>query len=219
MEITLVMFRSEGDRRKFPLLRDMTVIGRREDCDLRIPLAEVSRKHCRFVRDGDVLKLEDLGSSNGTYHNGMRVQEILLEPGDTVQVGPIPFVVQIDGEPLDENLSPIISANASDPAAAGSGAPTEVTSPTSAELEEIPAELEEIPAELEEVPAELDEAPVELEEVSLEEDTPSETEAFDPMSALEAVDDSVGNLQLADSIGGDSEAPIKLSESTHGDEK
>ena len=101
------MFRSDGDRRSFSLTRDITVIGRREDCDLRIPLGDVSRKHCRLVRDGDALRLEDLGSSNGTYHNGQRVQEAILSPGDSIQVGPLVFVLQIDGVPADDELAPV----------------------------------------------------------------------------------------------------------------
>jgi pSer/pThr/pTyr-binding forkhead associated (FHA) protein len=107
MQAVLVMFRSDGERRSFSIARDMTVIGRREDCDLRIPLGEVSRKHCRVVRDGDTLKLEDLGSSNGTFLNGSRVQEAQLSPGDTIQVGPVVFVVQVDGEPPEEELRPV----------------------------------------------------------------------------------------------------------------
>lgn len=101
------MFRSDGERRSFSMARDMTVVGRREDCDLRIPLGEVSRKHCRVVRDGDSLKLEDLGSSNGTFLNGQRVQEAILSPGDTIQVGPVIFVLQVDGQPSDDELRPV----------------------------------------------------------------------------------------------------------------
>jgi pSer/pThr/pTyr-binding forkhead associated (FHA) protein len=80
--------------------------GTPKDCDLRIPLSDVSRKHCRLVRDGETLRLEDLGSSNGTYRNGERVQEAILSPGDTLQVGPVQFVLQIDGEPADDQLAP-----------------------------------------------------------------------------------------------------------------
>jgi pSer/pThr/pTyr-binding forkhead associated (FHA) protein len=109
MQAVLVMFRSDGDRRSFSVTRDITVIGRREDCDLRIPLGEISRKHCRLVREADVLRLEDLGSSNGTYHNGQRVQEATLGPGDSVQVGPVVFVLQVDGTPPDDQLAPISS--------------------------------------------------------------------------------------------------------------
>ena len=112
MQAVLVMFRSDGEKRSFSIVRDMTVIGRREDCDLRIPLGEVSRKHCRLVRDGDTLKLEDLGSSNGTLLNGQRVQEALLSPGDTIQVGPVVFAIQIDGEPPEEDLRPVTAAGA-----------------------------------------------------------------------------------------------------------
>jgi pSer/pThr/pTyr-binding forkhead associated (FHA) protein len=105
------MFRADGERRSFSIVRDMTVVGRREDCDLRIPLGEVSRKHCRLIKDGDVMKLEDLGSSNGTFHNGERVREATLAPGDTVQVGPVTFMVQIDGVPADEDMQPATTAS------------------------------------------------------------------------------------------------------------
>jgi pSer/pThr/pTyr-binding forkhead associated (FHA) protein len=108
MQAVLVMFRTDGERRSFSITRDMTVVGRREDCDLRIPLGDISRKHCRFVRDGDTLRIEDLGSSNGTYHNGTRVdKEAVLKAGDSVQVGPVVFVLQVDGVPADEDLHPV----------------------------------------------------------------------------------------------------------------
>jgi pSer/pThr/pTyr-binding forkhead associated (FHA) protein len=116
MQAVLVMFRSDGERRSFSMARDMTVVGRREDCDLRIPLGEVSRKHCRILRDGDSLKLEDLGSSNGTFLNGQRVQEAMLSPGDTIQVGPVVFVLQIDGAPSDDELRPVTMEASDEPA-------------------------------------------------------------------------------------------------------
>lgn len=119
MQVVLAMFRSDGRRRSFSLHKDLTVIGRREDCDLRIPLSEISRKHCRLIKEGDVLRLEDLGSSNGTYHNGQRIHEAIIQPGDTIQVGSIAFVVQIDGVPADEELQPIL-AGAADMQASGS---------------------------------------------------------------------------------------------------
>ena len=106
MQAVLVMFRNDGERRSFSISREMTVIGRRQDCDLMIPLGEISRKHCRIIREGDTLRLEDLGSSNGTFHNGKRIQETVLEPGDTIQVGPVTFVLQVDGVPADDQLKP-----------------------------------------------------------------------------------------------------------------
>src|SRR3954463_14234152 len=107
MQVVLVMFRSDGERRSFSITRDVTVIGRRADCDFRIPLGEISRKHCRLIRDSDTLKVEDLGSSNGTCVNGKRVQEALLAPGDTLSLGSVIFVLQINGAPADEELQPV----------------------------------------------------------------------------------------------------------------
>ncbi|HEV2292877.1 MAG TPA: FHA domain-containing protein [Tepidisphaeraceae bacterium] len=107
MQVVLVMFRPDGQRRSFSVVRDMTVIGRRDDCDLRIPLGDVSRKHCRLIKDGETLRVEDLGSSNGTYRNGTRIQQSELTAGDTLQVGPVVFVLQVDGMPADEDLQPV----------------------------------------------------------------------------------------------------------------
>jgi pSer/pThr/pTyr-binding forkhead associated (FHA) protein len=111
MQVVLVMFRGEGERRSFSIARDITIIGRREDCDFRIPLGEISRKHCRLMKEGESLKVEDLGSSNGTYHNGERVQSASLGPGDTLQVGSVAFVVQIDGVPAEDELHPVTAGS------------------------------------------------------------------------------------------------------------
>jgi len=111
------MFRADGERRSFSIVRDMTVVGRREDCDLRIPLGEVSRKHCRIIKDADAIRLEDLGSSNGTFHNGERVREATLAAGDTVQIGPVTFMVQIDGVPADDEMQPATTDGAAASAA------------------------------------------------------------------------------------------------------
>jgi predicted component of type VI protein secretion system len=111
MQVVLIMFRADGERRSFSLPRAITVIGRREDCDLRIPLAEVSRKHCRLIMEADTLRVEDLGSSNGTFVNGHRVQESAVEAGNSVTVGPVTFVVQIDGVPADEDIQPATSSS------------------------------------------------------------------------------------------------------------
>jgi predicted component of type VI protein secretion system len=124
MQAVLVMFRSDGERRSFSITRDVTVIGRREDCDLRIPLHDVSRKHARLLRDGDQLRIEDLGSSNGTHVNGTRIErDAVVQAGDSVQVGPVVFVVQVDGSPSDEELHPITAESA---AAAAMMAPSAV---------------------------------------------------------------------------------------------
>jgi pSer/pThr/pTyr-binding forkhead associated (FHA) protein len=110
------MFKADGERRSFSLPRSVTVIGRREDCDVRIQLGEVSRKHCRLIADGDELRIEDLGRSNGTFLNGVRVQEAVVQPGDALQIGPVTFIVQINGIPADDEIQPVQPAAADDTA-------------------------------------------------------------------------------------------------------
>ncbi len=111
MQVVLMMFRGDNEHRSFSITRDVTVIGRREDCDFRIPLGEISRKHCRLIKEGDVLHAEDLGSSNGTFINGERIQSGDLNPGDTLQVGSVTFVVQIDGKPDEEDMRPVLAGD------------------------------------------------------------------------------------------------------------
>lgn len=103
MDVVLVMFR-DGKRKDFPLARESTRIGRKDDCHLRIPTNDVSREHCEVVITDGGAKVRDLGSSNGTFINGRRVKEQDLGAGDRLGVGPVTFVVQIDGEPA--SISP-----------------------------------------------------------------------------------------------------------------
>lgn len=105
MQATLVMFKSDGERRDFPLTKPTVVIGRKSACDLRIPLNSVSRQHCELEQREDGLYFRDLGSSNGTFYNDERVQEGKLNAGDRLAVGPVHFTVVIDGEPAD--LQPV----------------------------------------------------------------------------------------------------------------
>ncbi len=101
MDVNLVLLKKNNSQKAFSLSSGITVIGRRHDCDLRIPLMSVSRRHCQLNRDEGVLKIRDLGSRNGTYVNGKRIDEAVIRAGDYIEVGPLKFVLQIDGEPKD----------------------------------------------------------------------------------------------------------------------
>lgn len=68
------------------LQRDETMIGRGRDCDFMIDKPEVSRHHCKVYRNYDVLTLEDLSSSNGTYLNNHLVEgRVVIEDGDLIR--------------------------------------------------------------------------------------------------------------------------------------
>lgn len=122
MKVVLVRFK-DGERREFPVTEETTVLGRRPECDLRIPTNDVSRQHCQLLLTDDELLVKDLGSSNGTYVNGKRIAETKLSAGDRLVVGPVVFVVQVDGEPakISPSDASIEVPTGQSPAAEGGG--------------------------------------------------------------------------------------------------
>jgi serine phosphatase RsbU (regulator of sigma subunit) len=60
--------------RRYKLGEGQYVIGRRSDCQIFVPDMRVSRQHAKLWRCDDGWRLEDLGSNNGTYVNGNRLQ-------------------------------------------------------------------------------------------------------------------------------------------------
>jgi pSer/pThr/pTyr-binding forkhead associated (FHA) protein len=100
MDVNLILFKKDGSQKAFPLPNNAAVIGRRHDCDLRIPLMSVSRRHCQISYNKDTLKVRDIGSRNGIYLNGKRIDdEATLRAGDYLRIGPLTFLLQIDGQP------------------------------------------------------------------------------------------------------------------------
>jgi pSer/pThr/pTyr-binding forkhead associated (FHA) protein len=75
------------------IVRDLTLVGRREECDLRIPHKSVSKMHCVIVRTDGLLLLRDLGSTNGTRVNGQRVRRAALLPNDQLAIAGFKFRV------------------------------------------------------------------------------------------------------------------------------
>jgi diguanylate cyclase (GGDEF)-like protein len=71
----------------FKLQGDKTIIGRGPKVAVRLNDEGVSREHCQLVRDGEKVVLEDMGSTNGTFCNGMRVDRRELNDGDKIMVG------------------------------------------------------------------------------------------------------------------------------------
>lgn len=73
-------------------------VGKSEACDLTLTDREVSRRHLALEQRGGVLHVEDLGSTNGTFVNGVRVIEALVEGGETLRVGSTVLRVEARGE-------------------------------------------------------------------------------------------------------------------------
>ena len=66
----------------------VTRIGRGTECEVRVSSSRVSRVHAELRWEGETLRIRDLGSHNGTRVNERRVDEVELEDGDRIAIGP-----------------------------------------------------------------------------------------------------------------------------------
>jgi pSer/pThr/pTyr-binding forkhead associated (FHA) protein len=83
----LVVRRGPNSGARFLLDADVTTAGRHPSADIFLDDVTVSRKHAQFVRHGTAFEVKDLGSLNGTYYDGVRIDTALLSDGAEVQVG------------------------------------------------------------------------------------------------------------------------------------
>lgn len=83
----LVVVRGPNAGARFLLDHDRTVIGRHPDCEIFLHDVTVSRRHSEIRRSNDEFRVHDLGSLNGSYVNGERVEERVLTSGDELQIG------------------------------------------------------------------------------------------------------------------------------------
>lgn len=89
----------DGSEHRLDFDQDEVSVGRREDNDLVLPDANVSGLHCRIVRTDGKYILVDLNSTNGTYINGVRIEDpTVVTSRDRVSVGG--YALEID-EPAD----------------------------------------------------------------------------------------------------------------------
>lgn len=82
-----------------------TLLGRDPSCDIMIPDRQISRYHANLMPATNGTILEDLGSKNGTYCNGQKVEgSVLLQDGDMVQIALVQHFVYLSSDstiPLD----------------------------------------------------------------------------------------------------------------------
>lgn len=81
-----------GDR--YMLGAEPVVFGRMPECDITLNDTNVSRRHAEIRATGDTFVLVDLGSTNGSKVNGIRVAERELADGDELTFGNIRLVFQ-----------------------------------------------------------------------------------------------------------------------------
>ncbi len=91
---------------------DILVLGRSPECDVTLSSPLISRKHAALINKNGVFFLKDLGSTNGTYVEGRRIDEYRLQAGDVIYLGPCRL--EFDGQkllPLDSRGSITIEAD------------------------------------------------------------------------------------------------------------
>jgi pSer/pThr/pTyr-binding forkhead associated (FHA) protein len=126
------------------LQRPVVLIGRHPECDVRIDLPQVSRRHCCIALAYDRLLIRDLGSRNGVRVNGRLIEECSLRQGDEVAIGQIIFR-------LEDYAAP--PAKAFGAPAAAAPVPDTSSPPEEAELPVMPLDTDSELIPLDDLPA------------------------------------------------------------------
>ena len=84
-----------GTAPQVELQRPVLLFGRHPECDVRLDLPQISRRHCCVAIAYDRIVIRDLGSRNGVRVNGRIVEESCLRSGDEIAIGHILY--RLDG--------------------------------------------------------------------------------------------------------------------------
>jgi len=118
--VARLVVESGGERREYPIAGSL-VIGRLRSNQVFIDDHKLSREHARIQFDGRLFILQDLGSKNGTFLNGIRLEKPeALRPDDIVKVGDVSFRFSLDASdpaaPAPLNLTPARSTRTAEDA-------------------------------------------------------------------------------------------------------
>ena len=113
---------SQGTTPVIALQRPVVLIGRHVDCDARVDSTKVSRRHCCVAMAYDRVIIRDLGSRNGLRVNGRVIEDVRLQAGDEVAIGPILY--RFEGQP-----GAVAAPAAPPPAAARPSPPSALPTP------------------------------------------------------------------------------------------
>jgi predicted component of type VI protein secretion system len=118
-----------------PITRDVTVLGRREYCDIQIDDPSLSKRHCLLVKTDGLLVIRDLATTNGTKVKGQKIRWAALLPEDRIAFGSIKFRVYLGPDDVP-SPSELVARGMAAPARSGIGfaAPTPIPTPPSRKL-------------------------------------------------------------------------------------
>ena len=90
----------------FRLPTEDVSVGRLASNQLRVGDPSVSREHCLIQYEKDGFRIRDLGSNNGTFVNGNRIEECVLAGGDKIRIGDTVFRFALkEGTTREEQLN------------------------------------------------------------------------------------------------------------------
>ena len=120
MDVSLKVLAGAKVGAKVAIRKSEFVIGRSDQCHLSVGTTSVSRQHCKISRGDTAVTVQDLGSRNGTYVNGEKIEgQRELTPGDELGVGPLLFQVRISSgisnakQPKVESVADAVARTAS----------------------------------------------------------------------------------------------------------
>ena len=96
-ELTLNIYIDGSPEQTRNVAQDQLILGRLPECDVYLPYSEISRRHCQFRRIAEgKWRVEDLGSTNGTLVNQVRIEKPkLVKDGDIVQLGNVTIKMEL----------------------------------------------------------------------------------------------------------------------------
>lgn len=94
-------------------------IGRHESTDLQINSGRVSREHAMILREEGGYRVKDLGSTNGTFLNGRRIDQSVLSDGDVLVVADVEMTF-FAGQPAVSSTATLVLDSGSGPVASDS---------------------------------------------------------------------------------------------------
>jgi predicted component of type VI protein secretion system len=120
-DVVPLRLRLRPGRLAVELTRSGAVFGRHSSADVRLPLPDVSRRHCRFVWEDGRWLVVDLDSLNGVFVNDAPVLRAELRHRDRVRIGGFIFDVDLSAAADDANSGAVLRsiADALPPAAGG----------------------------------------------------------------------------------------------------
>jgi DNA-binding CsgD family transcriptional regulator len=105
MSRSFTLLNQGQSRAEFPLKPGILSVGRSSGCDLVVTDSSVSRRHAEVCIDDSGIWVRDLGSLNGTYVDGKRIETSTVTPGQQLSFGKVSFILRAHGAAEDSDCS------------------------------------------------------------------------------------------------------------------